>query len=233
MRAFGKTLLTAAATVGLASAANATINVTAVPGSNPYVGPPVVYDFSTPATTPVTIPAGTTPPGPGGIITIGTFGNLFARPFGGSGNYYAVGPSTATPGTVLFGLPGIGQISFIWGSIDQYNSLTFTDAAGNPLGAAYTFTGSYIASLIPGLANGNRTSANTNPLVTFVFGGSDIGLIGGMQLTSQQNAFEIDNIGVISGVPEPSTWAMMLLGFGAVGLAVRRRRSSKALTQLA
>jgi hypothetical protein len=25
-------------------------------------------------------------------------------------------------------------------------------------------------------------------------------------------------------VPEPSTWAMMLLGFGAVGMAVRRNR---------
>ena len=28
-----------------------------------------------------------------------------------------------------------------------------------------------------------------------------------------------------SAVPEPATWAMMLLGFGAVGFAMRRRRS--------
>jgi|KBSMisStaDraftv2_1062788.scaffolds.fasta_scaffold323779_2 hypothetical protein len=27
-------------------------------------------------------------------------------------------------------------------------------------------------------------------------------------------------------VPEPSTWAMMLLGFGAIGMAVRRRKAS-------
>jgi hypothetical protein len=27
------------------------------------------------------------------------------------------------------------------------------------------------------------------------------------------------------GVPEPSTWAMMLLGFGAIGAAMRRRRA--------
>jgi hypothetical protein len=27
------------------------------------------------------------------------------------------------------------------------------------------------------------------------------------------------------GVPEPSTWAMMLIGFGAVGFAMRRRRN--------
>ena len=31
------------------------------------------------------------------------------------------------------------------------------------------------------------------------------------------------------GVPEPSTWAMMLLGFGAVGIAMRRRRTGKTL----
>ena len=36
----------------------------------------------------------------------------------------------------------------------------------------------------------------------------------------------IDNIyaGPLSGVPEPSTWAMMLLGFGAVGFRLRRAR---------
>ena len=28
----------------------------------------------------------------------------------------------------------------------------------------------------------------------------------------------------VSAIPEPSTWAMMILGFGAVGVAMRRRR---------
>ena len=33
------------------------------------------------------------------------------------------------------------------------------------------------------------------------------------------------------GVPEPSTWAMMLLGFGGIGWQLRRRRrSSRRLT---
>ena len=33
-------------------------------------------------------------------------------------------------------------------------------------------------------------------------------------------------------VPEPATWAMMLLGFGAVGIASRRRRT-QLLAQIA
>lgn len=32
---------------------------------------------------------------------------------------------------------------------------------------------------------------------------------------------------VVSGVPEPSTWAMMLGGFGLIGLALRRRRNEQ------
>jgi len=37
------------------------------------------------------------------------------------------------------------------------------------------------------------------------------------------------------GVPEPSTWAMMLLGFGGIGMAMRRsrRRGKQSLMQIA
>jgi hypothetical protein len=33
--------------------------------------------------------------------------------------------------------------------------------------------------------------------------------------------------GVTSAVPEPTTWAMMLIGFGAVGFAMRKRPSRR------
>lgn len=32
----------------------------------------------------------------------------------------------------------------------------------------------------------------------------------------------------VAAVPEPGTWAMMLLGFGAIGFSMRRRRSQRA-----
>ena len=38
---------------------------------------------------------------------------------------------------------------------------------------------------------------------------------------------------VATAVPEPGTWAMMLLGFGAIGFAMRRRRREGALLQMA
>lgn len=37
----------------------------------------------------------------------------------------------------------------------------------------------------------------------------------------------------IPGVPEPATWAMMLLGFGGIGMAMRRRRRDGRLLQIA
>jgi hypothetical protein len=34
-------------------------------------------------------------------------------------------------------------------------------------------------------------------------------------------------------VPEPATWAMMLVGFGGIGMAMRRGRRGVKLAQLA
>jgi len=40
------------------------------------------------------------------------------------------------------------------------------------------------------------------------------------------------NVQAVRGVPEPATWAMMLLGFGAMGLSIRRRQKP-VLAQIA
>ena len=43
----------------------------------------------------------------------------------------------------------------------------------------------------------------------------------------------VNNAPVIGAVPEPTTWAMMLIGFGAIGASMRRRRRVTATLELA
>lgn len=49
---------------------------------------------------------------------------------------------------------------------------------------------------------------------------------GGWQVSNETGLQSIASIPV-SGVPEPSAWAMMLLGFGGIGFVLRRRRMSE------
>jgi hypothetical protein len=55
-------------------------------------------------------------------------------------------------------------------------------------------------------------------------------------ITVQANGGQLDDIrqvrleGVASAVPEPSTWAMMILGFAGIGFMAYRRKSKPALT---
>jgi hypothetical protein len=38
---------------------------------------------------------------------------------------------------------------------------------------------------------------------------------------------------ILTGIPEPATWAMMIIGFGLIGGALRRRRTMIAAAKLA
>ena len=207
-------LITAASTLGFASAADATVVVTATPGCAVYCGPPVTYDFDT------TIPLTTG----GGIVGPGSAPGDYAQPLGSTGQYFSAGPSTTTHANVTIG-NDIANFSLIWGSVDTYNILTL-----ETMGGEYMFDGAYIASLIPGFANGDQVSPTSNPIVTFYLTGDDSQAVS-FNMDSATNAFEIDNI-AINAVPEPATWAMMLLGFGAIGIATRRQRKI-GVTQLA
>ncbi len=189
--------------LGTAGAANAAISISAAPGSASYSGS-YTYDFETAA--PIT----------GGAIRSGDVSGIAAQPLGSTGNYWSVGPSDGSPGFMnLASFAAIETIGFLWGSVDNYNWIDVIARNGSVL---RTFNGVDVA---PG-ANGNQTSAAMNPYVTLSFTGADRANIGGLRLRATANAFEVDNF-AIGAVPEPTTWAMLVLGFGVMGGSMRAR----------
>ncbi|WP_162789213.1 MULTISPECIES: PEPxxWA-CTERM sorting domain-containing protein [Sphingomonas] len=206
----------ALATLAIAAPASAAVSLGVTPGSATYTGPTPTINFDSGRPSNVT----------GGSIVSGT-ASPHAQPLGSTGGYFSVGPADGSPGVInLSSYSQLFNISFIWGSVDSYNTLELINSAGVAL---YTFTGADIFNP----ANGNQTSANTNPLVTIFLTGADTTAVRGLRFSSTQNAFETDNF-AINAVPEPSTWALMLVGFGAVGFSMRRgRRATPRLSAMA
>ena len=134
-------------------------------------------------------------------------------------NYLSVlGGGGVSISFAALGASNVHAFEFDWGSIDSYNTLVIHSSAGD-------------VTIVPGSlsfpndANGNQVLPGTNGL--FVVSGSSGETFSGISLSSGSNSFEIDNL-AIAGVPEPTTWAMMLVGLGALGGALRGRRKTLA-----
>jgi len=130
-----------------------------------------------------------------------------AIPFPASGDYLSV----KAGGVATFNFAG-GQdyFAFQWGSIDDYNTISFFLGAVN----VGSFTGSDVVSS-PVAANGNQ-GFNGSAYVGFA------GLFDTVVLTSTTNSFEIDNV----TVPDAGS-SLALLGLGLLALAgIARRRSA-------
>jgi hypothetical protein len=67
---------------------------------------------------------------------------------------------------------------------------------------------------------------------TFLAAGTHTVFVNGNLGTSGNGSY-VGNINITTPVPEPATWAMMIIGFGAVGAGMRRSRKRPALAQLA
>ena len=82
-----------------------------------------------------------------------------------------------------------------------------------------------------GVTFNDTVSLFTNGTFTFVGTGSDTLIISAQ---TNPNEWFVDNLSVsgaeVGAVPEPSTWAMMLLGFAGIGfMAYRRSRKDQGL----
>jgi hypothetical protein len=144
-----------------------------------------------------------------------------AAPANSDGSSYlsVLAMSTAT---ITFAQP-VSAFQFDWGSVDTYNTLTI-----NGSGQQIIIPGSGVFTNTPG--NGNQSAINTNGLFTVT---ADPGqYFTSITLASRENSFEIDKLAVKPAVPEPATWAMMLVGFGGVGFAMRRRKMTRTAVSL-
>jgi hypothetical protein len=145
-----------------------------------------------------------------------------AQPFGTTGNYLSV----LTGGQEDVSFSPRSSFSFFWGSIDDSNKITVVTTNGNQ-----SFTGASIASMFTAQgvqSTGCQTLTNCNRYFTFTDG--DVGQnIVGFDVTSGVNSFELTNI---SAVPEPATWAMIILGFLGVGFMAYRRKAARPTFRL-
>ena len=133
---------------------------------------------------------------------------------------------TANPHTLSQLVNLIAGVTYSIG-FDYYAPL---NGINNPFDATLGFTLGGVpigASLLAGTPAGTPGQTWLNFSTSFVAQSS-----GPQSLAFQFNGggvtaadFGIDRVYLTTAVPEPGTWALMLLGFGAVGYSLRRRRA--------
>ena len=142
-------------------------------------------------------------------------------------------PAMATQTIVITGPSG----TFGDDSVTLQGLFTETFNFLTPVG--YNLTNASISTSAAGGNNINFTSVLLNgtaftltPTGVFEFGTlSNFGLIPGANNTITVNGTNTGDTSfagslVFAAVPEPATWGMMLLGFGVMGVSLRRRRRS-------
>ena len=208
-------MLAASLAIGsLASAANAVTMVNYHAGSAPIQGNLTVFqDFEG-------LAAGSSL-GTNASVFADSVGGVAARPaFNSTGNFGAV----TTDGSYTVNFGATRAFGFAVGSLDTYNSLTlFYDD-----GTSTTYNGGQIIRDLA-FPSGDQVSGETNGRVVYRVTGNSPRIVGAT-FGSYGNSFEFDDLVVGGVVPEPAVWALMIVGFGAVGFSRRRRGAVQTVT---
>jgi hypothetical protein len=149
----------------------------------------------------------------------------------------------AAPAPIVSVSNGITTINFGQDALTNPFSTTFSFMTDGAYTANFRATTSTPGELFtsglltgPGLPIAGLTFSDLNTQVISLMGVNLLAqstytlTIGGGGVTG---AAYTGNGTLTPAVPEPATWALMLLGFGAIGMTVRRRRSSAQLPQIA
>lgn len=152
-------------------------------------------------------------------IAQGDSHNHYAAPAGDGTKYFYTSPEIPN-GTATLNFIDLSTVSFYWGSVDDYNVVDVLGAGGATL---LSINGASFAADL-----GNQTAANSNQRIYITAGAGEV--ISGLRFHATGIAYEIDDVagtlangGNPSPTPEPATWALMIMGFGMVGVARRRR----------
>lgn len=143
-------------------------------------------------------------------VSNSTFGNLYGYDIDtGAGSWFGV-PGGLT--TFTFDSPTNAFGFYLTGLQSNFGSLVVTDDQGQ----IYNLT----ANSSGGAQYFGATTGYAISSFTITDGGSG-------------DAWGLDRLSFLTAtaVPEPSTWAMMLIGFGATGFALRRRRRSSGVVR--
>jgi hypothetical protein len=154
---------------------------------------------------------------------------------GGSGNF----ANEPSPNTVMFFLDANNAILNVTNGFTTGFSFYYSSATAATIGVydALNGTGNLLASLnLSAQYNNNCVGdptgqyCNWTPVgVNFSGTAYSINFGGTANFTAYDNVTFGSATPGTGAVPEPGTWAMMLLGFGAIGLAMRRRRARAAI----
>jgi len=212
-------LLCGLAAIASAPPAHATIYVGSMPGApDPGYTGQTVIDFES-----SNLPAGISfAPGSQYSILQGLVPHRGYNPAGDLTHYLSVpGSGTSGAATLDFAHYSGGPVlafSFYWGSIDRDNLLTIVSTSNT-----VTLHGSDIIAS----GYGSATSRRGNRRVFFKLGaGERLKTIS----FASPTAFEVDDVAFDTApVPEPGTWATLLVGMFAAGTVLRRGRQNRAL----
>ena len=87
----------------------------------------------------------------------------------------------------------------------------------------------YLGNLLGSVSDTDNHTSGTAPILTLNFSGMHSVTFSGTSGTVGFDNFQFGDLTAVNAVPEPSTWAMMILGFAGVGYMTYRRRKVAAL----